>query len=486
MRSAAVVLALALIAVPVAWGDADEAAYLAKIKPDDLGLGDRFGFALDVDGSTLIVGSPSNDSVAPDAGAVYVYKRVGGSIAQRQKLVASDGAAVDVFGSAVAVSGDVAIVGAWADDDRGQASGSAYVFARSDDVWAQRAKLVPSDLGLFDKFGIHVAASSDTVAVSSEDSNGAVYVFTRSGDEWPLAQRIDLDDALLFGHALDLQGDTLVIGSPSDEDARGAVYVFERTAGSWVQQARITASDADTADFFGISVALSGTTLVVGAPQDEELGVAAGSAYVFERVGPAWVETTKLLADEAAPYEYFGQSVAIAGNSLFVGSNADGGHGRDSGTVHVFERGAAAWTETARLIQPDGSAFDWFGQDIAVSGDTLLVGSYGDDEPWYFSGSAHALALPLDPPAVLVAVPTPTGDALAWPAPEETYGIELRYRIYALTGDARELLGETSSTTFVAPGCALGATCAYVVTTASPHAESTDSLVATVPGSRLA
>ncbi len=162
----------------------------AKLTAGDAATGDRFGRAVAVSGDTAVIGAYWDDDGGTESGSAYVFTRTGGVWSQQAKLTASDPGAFDWFGVSVAVSGDTAVIGARWDDDGGTDSGSAYVFARSGEVWSQQAKLIPSDLAANDFFGISVAVSGDTAVIGAHGNDdggsesGSAYVFTRSGVAW--------------------------------------------------------------------------------------------------------------------------------------------------------------------------------------------------------------------------------------------------------------------------------------------------------------
>jgi hypothetical protein len=317
--------------------------------------------------------------------------RSGTRWSQQQKLTASDAAPNDDFGLAVAVSGDTAVVGAIGDDDAGRDSGAAYVFVRSGTRWSQQQKLTASEAASNDLFGISVAVSGDTAVVGAyadDDAggdSGAAYVFVRSGTRWRQQQKLTASDAAssdLFGNSVAVSGDTAVVGARGDDDAggvnSGAAYVFVRSGTRWSQQQKLTASDAAPNDDFGLAVALSGDTAVVGAENN--------SAYVFVRSGTRWSEQQKLTASDAAAGAggFFGNSVAVSGDTAVVGAYADVDAGGDSGAAYVFVRSGTRWSEQQKLTASDAAAGIRFGNSVAVSGDTAVVGAYADDSAYVF------------------------------------------------------------------------------------------------------
>ncbi|WP_095987402.1 DUF7507 domain-containing protein [Cystobacter fuscus] len=372
----------------------------AKLTASDAAAFDNFGWSVALSGDTAVVGAPDDDT---GAGSAYVFVRSGTAWSQQAKLTASDAAALDSFGTSVALSGDTAVVGAYGDDTAaGEDAGSAYVFVRSGTTWSQQAKLTASDAVAFDRFGSSVALSGDTAVVGARGDDtaagsetGSAYVFVRSGTAWSQQAKLTASDAAagdLFGWSVALSGDTAVVGAPDDDTGAGSAYVFVRSGTAWSEQAKLTASDAAALDSFGTSVALSGDTAVVGAPNDDTAaGSETGSAYVFVRSGTAWSQQAHLTASDAAAGDFFGWSVAISGDIAVVGAYADDtAAGQQAGSAYVFVRSGTAWSQQAKLTASDAAAFDSFGVSVAISGGTVVVGALGD------AGSAYVYVLPLD------------------------------------------------------------------------------------------
>jgi hypothetical protein len=204
-----------------------------------------------------------------------------------------------------------------------------------------------------------------------------------------------------FGYSVAIDGDTLVIGAYLDDNEgskSGSAYIFARdVAGSltagWTQRAKLVAGDGTRDDSFGRSVAISGDTVAVGAyGEDDKFPFSSGSAYIYTRdvagsLTAGWTQRAKLVA---API-YFGWSVAISGDTMVVGAYGDDDKGTDSGSAYIFTRDAAGsltagWTQRAKLVAGDGAADGRFGTSVAISGDTVAVGAWGDDDPGNDSG----------------------------------------------------------------------------------------------------
>jgi hypothetical protein len=333
----------------------------------------------------------------------------GQSFAETGVVEASDGELGDGYAYALDVSGSTLVVGAWADTHLGTNSGSAYVYERDlggAGNWGEAVKLAPSDGAAGDSFGLSVAVDGDRVVVGAVNASGfgadsgAAYVFERNAGgagAWGQVAKLNSSagvDSVSFGYAVATAGDTVVVGDPGAftypqgwPEATGASYLFERDqggAGAWGQTTELKASDALDGAYYGSSVTLAGDTAVVGAELAGAVGInQAGAAYVYERDAGganAWGEVTALSASDAALGEQFGHSVAVDGDLLVVGANRDDASGFQSGSAYVFERnqgGAGSWGEVTKLTPSDGAAWAYFGESVAMSGGTALVGAWG-------------------------------------------------------------------------------------------------------------
>jgi len=233
---------------------------------------------------------------------------------EQAKVVAGDGAESDLFGASVSISGDSAVIGAWGDDDAGFISGSAYVFVRSGGDWVQQAKLIASDGAADDIFGASVSISENTIAIGAKSDNdtdirtGSTYVFTRSCGVWSQEAKLTASDAAahdFFGSFVSVNANTIVVGAVGDDDAgpsSGSAYVFVREGDTWIEEAKLTTLDATTRDNFGGSTSISGDTAVISANQST---TRPGAAYVFVRNGGVWSQQSKLMASDGASLDKF-------------------------------------------------------------------------------------------------------------------------------------------------------------------------------------
>jgi hypothetical protein len=335
--------------------------------------------------TTLLVVMLGAFALAPVASAGAVPRvgpapLLGATLAlQQAQLTAKDAAASDEFGYAVAISGNNAVVGAFQPGK----PGAAYVFLRAGLTWIPQSKLTASDAAVNDRFGSAVAVTGDTVIVGAYQhaaSTGAVYVFTPLGAIWTQRQELTATNAAAgdgFGFSLAMSNSSVIIGAPGKNAGAGAAYVFVAATGVWAQQQELTAADAAAADGFGHSVALSGDTAVMGAWHKTVLGQAtAGAAYVFVRSGTAWASQQKLSLASPAAADAFGTSVAVSTDTALVGApGRDVGTAANAGTTYVFVRSGTAWSQQAALTAGDAAANDLFGTAAALEADSAIVGA---------------------------------------------------------------------------------------------------------------
>lgn len=393
---------------------------------------DRFGSSVAIDGNTLVVGAPFEDSpdaasaelnTRTDSGAAYVFVFRNNAWRLLAILKASDAKACDGFGTSVDIQGDTIIVGAPGlltppslpqNCTSFTQPGSAYIFKRSGLAWNEAAILKASNAGVGDQFGETVAVDQTTIAVGAigEDTtfsnSGAVYVFgLNATGQWSEQAFIKgsqplVDDAM--GTSLALQGETLVVGAPNTITAQpggpsGSVYVFSRDAnGRWTEQARLTASNAATGDEFGKSVALFDDFLAVGAWLEDSNQVAgrpgngilsdAGAVYVFSRAGVKWTEEQILKASNADANDWFGNNLVLQGKTLAAGaigedsnlnSGLSGNGATNAGAVYIWERIAGVWEQKKVLKASNAGNDDWFGDALGFHGGRILVASPLED-----------------------------------------------------------------------------------------------------------
>ncbi len=381
----------------------------AKLTPDDGAIDDKFGNTLAIYDNTALIGSPYADvNGNKDQGAVYVFTQNGEAWALQTKLVAPDGASDDLFGVAVDLYSDTAVIGAKGTDPQGLLDrGSAYIFVRKDGAWSHQATVSGDDSFAFDKFGSSVAIFENTVIIGAENApvnnnpaQGTAYVFVRKGETWSQQAKIQADDGAssdMFGSAVDLYKDTAIVGANlaqvGENRLRGAAYIFKRNGSSWAQEAKLTANDGAAFDRFGFSVSLFKDLALIGSPwhkiapgNEKEDG--EGAAYVFFRTNNTWSQKAKLTAADGNFGDQFGRSVKLYGHAAAIGAPEASINGAEQqGAAYLFARNTnGAWLQKSKLTAQDGTEFDEYGIAVAMSANKIIVGA---DEADFGVGASY-------------------------------------------------------------------------------------------------
>ena len=414
----------------------------AKIEASDGASLDFFGSSVDLRNGRLLVGAynQGGDAITNGAGAAYVFDRFGTQWSEVAKLIASDGEAGDMFGSAVALdksNKDQVIVGSWLD---GGGCGSAYVFDQSGGVWTQEIKLLPQDdncdANSDSYFGWSVAFDADTVIIG--DWNGA-WLFRRQGVglgwEGGKIAPTDVDfDVMLM--RVDIDGGKAVMGAQltSDNKITGVAYTFAHTEpplgtgwiDGWAQSAKLVHGNADSAgaNYISFSVALEDDTLFIGTPFDDAQGATFGTVQIYdasltsqptpsptqpqsvlvslivlprfffdfnakthlmhrhiEIVPQSCTLDTKIIPEDGTVDDHFGYSLALSGDTLLVSAPYDDENGMNSGSAYVYVNDGNNWVLEAKLLPDNGSAGDVFGASVALDGDLAIVSAWNNEMP---------------------------------------------------------------------------------------------------------
>lgn len=371
-----------------------------KLAAGDGVAANALGSAVTVSGGTAIVGAPGRNG---GAGTAYLFTRAGAVWSERAELNDPAGAAGDRFGAAVAIDGTTAVIGAPGTVSGGYATGAAYVFVGWGSKWSQLTELTASDGAAGDQFGAAVALSGPTAVIGAPDRNGstgAAYVFTGeqaassasalSGGAWEQEAALSASDGVAgdeFGAAVAVSGASAVIGAPHRDAQDGAAYVFAGSRSGWAQRAELGHPGAAAGDQFGAAVAVSGATAVVGAPETVVGGVYTGAAYVFGASGSTW--SSRATLNDPTPVcgffptcaIEFGAAVAVSGTRALVGAPGETTQylppgGAPSGAAYLFSA-ASGWSQDAQLVASDGVNGDEFGAAVAMSGATAVIGAPG-------------------------------------------------------------------------------------------------------------
>lgn len=341
----------------------------------------------------LVVGAPSHDvNGLTGAGAVYVFHRDSGVWTQEQKLTASDSAGGDQFGCAVSISGNVIIIGARLGDGMEADAGAAYVFRFTGNSWVQSQKLIASDGESSANFGGAVALDGEVAVIgapqaklevplaSSRQPAGAAYVFREINGVWTEEQKLTEPDPLadnLFGSRVATDGNRVAIVAALNANllySEGIVYVFSQNASAWSVEREMLTTNRLVSYFGFAGFAFDGDSVIVGAPYYfESYSPWPGSVYSFDKLGNSWFVGQELRAADGQPRDRFGASIALVNDLLVVGANADDDAGTDAGAVYLFRRLQNRWQQIRKLFGPVPSLSHWFGSKVATNGELVAV-----------------------------------------------------------------------------------------------------------------
>ena len=307
-------------------------------------------------GLALVVGSPAIAQTAIDM----------------TRLIASDGSHSQRFGTSVAVSGDTVVIGA-PEPVELETGGAAYIYALTEGVWTQQAKLVPDELSVLRNFGTSVDIDGDTAVIGdyahSDSSPASVNVFRRDGSNWsPEAKLIEpprpdnpYSFIPVFGSQVGVSGDTMIALSHNentpDNNSDKKYIVYERAGTTWSRTGEFGSIEDSEYRTFGISSAISGETVLVGAKKFSD---SPGVVFVFTRSDTGWIQQAKLVASDLTDSDGFGRAVALDGNTAIIGAVG-------AGKTYVFERSGSTWSEQSQLASD--------GQSVSLSADIALVGN---------------------------------------------------------------------------------------------------------------
>ena len=402
----------------------------AKLGPDENSIGyDSFGWSVDISGNNIIVGADRDDTVDSEAGAAYIYRWDGKVWSSQIKLLpelGDDGIAQgEGFGRSVAIDGDTAVVGAWADDTVGNNAGAAYVYQWDGTTWNLQTKLLPElgDDGVAanDYFGWSVAIDGDTVVIgawaddTTGNNAGAAYVYQWDGTIWNLRPRLlpELgDDGVAandyFGVSVAIAENFIVVGAIADDTVAmdaGATYVYSWDNNTWNQLVKLlpeaSTNSAAQGDGFGDSVAISGTAIAIGAPSDDTVGYNAGAGYLYRWNGTIWDRQIKLMPertdDSQDSGDLFGTSTAINGNTAIFGADGDSTIDYGAGAAYVYKWNGTTWEHHAKLLPELGTdsaaVDDRFGESVATNETFAVIGATLDDTVAKDAGAAYIFDL---------------------------------------------------------------------------------------------
>ena len=308
---------------------------------------------------------------------------------ETQRLSAPDAAADDIYGGAVGVSGDYAMVAAEWDDDDGKDSGAVWVFKKTETEWKRTQKLRVPDASEGDNFGRSIAMGDDVAVIGAHWDNtaqhanaGSAYVYRRSGSVWELEQKLLASNPATWdamGNAVSILGNWIAVAACRKAlvgKESGVVYMFRFDGQKWKQTQILKSSDSASMDQFGRGVWISGNALLVGAWRYDSKGPNSGAAYVFREHNGTWIEEQKLVPEDGKTGERFGFSVSLDGDVALVGAHKSAAGAHDSGPAYVFRFDGTSWAQEQKLaaFKPCKNASK--GWAVALQGDLAVVSEH--------------------------------------------------------------------------------------------------------------
>ncbi len=448
---------------------------LAKqLEASNITQNSEFGRAVCINGDYAIVGALLDDhNGITDGGAAFVYHFENGQWVFQAKLMSADSEAKDHFGRSVYINDNRAIVGCTYSNDPETYNGSAYIFVNNNGVWTQQAKLLASDRGRMDRFGVTVGMWGDyaivgcygsdyTVNGTAYSNGGAAYIYHFNGTSWGEEQKLIPNvpiNEMKFGWAVSMYNDKAIIGTTEDRYNNtdlipGSAFIFSLQGSTWVQTAKLTPADTQDGDNFGCAVNLNGDYAIVGAFEDNDHGTSSGSAYVYHYEGGAWQMQQKLSAANGVSADNYGWSVGITQNRAVVGAYHSNKDYNDTGSAYVYSRNNTTWSLDQELIAADRALADQAGWFVSVSGDNVLVGAPRWDinrsvpsiDQGTNEGQAYIYTAAVQAPQVSALTPAHLSTKIST---TQAITVAFNQPVQFTTGNAQVIIGKTSDQSVV-------------------------------------
>jgi hypothetical protein len=403
----------------------------------------EFGQAVSMGGGYALIGATPDAFDSQWPGAAYLYSWNGRRWQEETTIVASDGSAGDAFGRAVGVSvsevsGSLMVVGAPFDDDKGENAGAAYLY-----IWdgtnLTETKVTASDGAAGDHFGLSLSIQGEFAFIgapfddNSGDNSGSVYVFRFNNGNWEEESKLLASDKAdsfdYFGSSVNLSGQTALVGAVGEQndDSNGAAYIYRWNGTTWEQEEKLVARKGG--HFAGATALAPNVALIANSSDNNN-----GSAYFFRFNGTSWVEEAFFVGDNAG-VDAFGTSVALSGVRALIGAKEEE-NGR--GAAMAYRWNGSTWQQETLLKATDRAEDDKFGSSVAMSGEMALISAPKEDQQGENSGAAYMYDLSIDE-IKLVASEGSQGIDLNWNVVKPLAGDLAFYNIYRSVGD-----GETS------------------------------------------
>lgn len=390
-----------------------------KLLPSDGQAHDEFGVSVGISGNTVVVGSIYDDDLGGDAGSAYVFVEDNGVWTQQAKLMAKDARANDYFGISVAIAGDRILVGAAEAGNNNSHTGAVYVYERVNKVWSLVQKLTPVGGTTNDYFGYAVALEGNVAVIGAPQADqvgfdsGAAFIYRHDGTQFVEEDRIWASTGGAFGFfggSVAISGSTVLVGQWDDGSAqnKGSVFAYRENAGTWLEEDELIASDASANDTFGFSLAIYNSKAFIGAPFRDGACVNSGAVYVFGRYNDTWCQEQIIEPEDKNASQAFGSAVGLWGDMAAIGSYWDQDNGDYSGSVYAYRYVEKVWSPLFKYLPNDGVVGQLFGISVAMDNDRVVAGANGDDDNGIDSGAAYQFSVlenPNSPPPVVADEP---------------------------------------------------------------------------------
>lgn len=362
------------------WGKEIDFVEDEYVESDDIAAGDYFSYSIDADQDLLVVGSYRGGE-----GVVHIFKYVDGNWSQIFEVLPPELDDNEFFGRSVAVSNNFIVIGvdgqsnsSSSDVGNGPNTGSAYIYHYDGTNLIEEAHLFSPGSSPTDDYGKFVAIDNDFVAVSAIGNNleeGTVYIYRRLSSSWSLDETLNASDGFAgnyFGRSVSIKGTRVLIGA--DANNVGKAYVYRRIGAHWGDEKILVASDGASNNYFGFSVALSENTAMIGA-----FGKGDGAVYAFKRNVNDWSESTIITAPGSNPGSRFGISLSILDETAVIGAERKIFDSTITGAAYVFCENGQNWSMQALLKAEDGQQYDFFGRHVDITPDYIMCSGTGVD-----------------------------------------------------------------------------------------------------------
>ena len=369
----------------------------------------QFGRTIAVDGEHAVVGALNSENGDDNISFVFHYN--GTKWVKVANLTATNCAPNSLFGISVDISGDVIAIGAYMDNrDKG---GSVFIFEKPTEGWngtINQSAVLTSSVGQpNDVFGHSVDIEGDIIAVGASRSDysgperGAVFMYKKPTQGWKdttetaILSASEGDSLAHFGYSVSLHNDILVVGAYGQGNETGAAYIFEKPGNGWTnstEATKLTDAEGESGDRFGIYVNIEYPTIAVGSYHDSSTHNEQGSIVVFEKNSTTWEQKGKLTAKTPSTNAWLGNGFDILGDVIVAGTYKDN---NETGAVYIFEKPTNGWTnssETKKIIAADETMGDRFGISTMLYDSYLFVGAHWNDDMGTNSGAVYVYKKP--------------------------------------------------------------------------------------------